>query len=67
MEERHGARIAAVLATDSDLEAWISCATPFDRLVDQLANPVLVERLEGVVSENSRFDVVGQKPARVIA
>lgn len=53
-----------MLATDADLQLWLRLASARDADLDQLANAVLIERLERVVLEDAFLQVGGQKPAR---
>src|SRR5215207_1311212 len=65
--ERHGARLAAVLAADADLEVRPGGATLRHREADQLAHAGLVEHLERVVGEDAAVDVARQKAPGVVA
>jgi hypothetical protein len=58
-------RVAAVLAADADLEV-VACdrAALAHRDVDELADAVGVERLEGVGRQDRLAQVVGQEGAR---
>src|SRR5690606_32446044 len=65
--EGDGGGVAAVLAADAELEAGLGTAPPLDREADELADALLVERLERVVREDPGLDVAGEELARVVA
>src|SRR5688500_1689640 len=67
MAEPHGLRIAAVLAADADLEILALAAPALDRDLDELAHAGFVERREGIFGEDLPLEIIGQKPARVVA
>src|SRR2546426_9267794 len=68
--EPDGNRVTAVLAADADLETRACGASPFDGPEHQLPDPLLVERLERIVCEDSEalfVDVVRQEVPGIIA
>ena len=61
VEERHRARIAAVLAADAELEAGLDRAAALDPERDELADALLVDRLERVLLEHAVLEVDGEE------
>src|SRR5260221_6085320 len=51
-EEADGVRIAAVLAADTDLEIGVRRSSLVRSQPDELADTLLVDRLEGILAEN---------------
>jgi hypothetical protein len=60
-------RVAAVIAADAHLEVGARRAAALDSHLDQLADALLVDRLERVFGDDLLVDVVGQEPADVVA
>src|SRR6185437_3175393 len=59
MAEFHGARLATVLTTDTDLELRTDLATGRYGESNQFSNPVLVQDLERIVGKYTTIHVVG--------
>src|SRR5690606_29440373 len=60
-------RLAAVLTTDTNLEVGASAAATLGTELDQLANTVLIQHLEGVVLQQLALDVARQEAPGVVA
>ena len=56
-----------MLAADAELEAGPGAPAPLGGERDQLADPVLVDRDEGVALENALLDIMGEEAAGVVA
>jgi hypothetical protein len=67
MAEINAARIATVLAANSDFEIAAPCSAALDAHSDERADAFLIEGLERVVAENSLLKVIGEKTADVVA
>src|SRR5215204_7474401 len=61
--EGDGARLAAVLAADADLEAGLDRAPALRPHLHQLSDALAVQDLERVVGQNLHLDVLRQEPA----
>src|SRR5205814_7134636 len=64
--ELHRARLAAVLAANPDLQIGASAPAQPHRDLDELADPFLVEHLEGVLVQDTVLDIEGEEPAGVV-
>jgi hypothetical protein len=53
--------VAAVLAADADLDGVVGLASELDAHLDESADALGVEALEGVVGQDLLVDVVGRK------
>src|SRR4051812_3983734 len=60
-------RVAAMLAADAELEVGANEAAALDGDLHQVADPLLVERDERVLLEDSLGQVSVQEPGRVVA
>ena len=67
MAERDRLRLAAVLAADAELEVVADAAAALDGDPHQVADAVLVDRLERVALEDAVLEVVRQEAAGVVA
>src|SRR6185295_8113671 len=67
MAELHGARLAAVLSADADLQILPRAAAEPHRQLDQLADAFLVEDLKRVLGQDTAVDVEGQETSGVVA
>ena len=56
-----------MLAADPDLQIGAGAPAQPHRDLDELADPVLVEHLEGVLVQDAVLHVEGQEPAGVVA
>ena len=65
--EADGARVPTVLSTNADFQSWIGFPSQLYRHLDELPYTRLVERLEGVISEDPVLDVKWQESPRVIS
>ena len=65
--ERDRLRLAAVLAADAELEVLARAAAALDRDLHQVADAVLVDRLERVALEDAGLEVVREEAAGVVA
>src|SRR5579883_2589518 len=63
--ERHGGRVAAVFAANAELEVAARVAAPFGGGLDQLADPLAVDRYERIGRQDPQFRI-GAKEARGI-
>src|SRR5439155_1394434 len=61
--ERDRVRLAAVLAADAELDAFLAASDPLDGAPLQVADPAPVERLERVPLEHAVLEVAGQELA----
>jgi hypothetical protein len=59
----NGGRVAAVLAADAELDPGLRRAAPLDADPHQVADAVLVDRLERVALEHSVLEVEGEELA----
>jgi hypothetical protein len=59
MAEIHGARLAAVLPTDSDLQIRADLATSGHGESNQFSNAILVQHLERIVGKYTTIYIVG--------
>ena len=66
MAEGDRLRLAAVLAADAELDLLARAAAALDGDLHQVADAVLVDRLERVAIEDSRLEVVGEEAAAVV-
>src|SRR5229473_1555377 len=66
-EEADRIGIAAVLAADTDLELGIRSSSLVRSQPDELADTLLVDRLEGVPGENLLVDVLRKEGAGVVS
>ena len=59
MTELHGARLAAVLPADADLQLRADAPTGGYGKSNQLANPIPVKHLEWIVGKYTTLHVIG--------
>src|SRR5207237_4978354 len=64
--EFHGARLAAVLAADPDLQIAARASAQLDRHLDELADTPLIEALERIFRQEAVLDVKRQESAGVV-
>ena len=68
MAERHGARLAPVLAADPELDVGLRASPPLHGDSHEVSDAVLVDDLERVALEDPVLEVVRQELAlRVVA
>ena len=65
--EGDGLRLAAVLAADAQLDPGPLPAAALDGDLHQVADPLLVDRLERVALEHAALEVIGEEAAAVVA
>jgi hypothetical protein len=67
MAELHGARFAAMLTADPDLQPGTNAPTGRYGKSNQLANPVPIEHLERIVGKYTTIYVSGKKSTGVVS
>src|SRR5258708_39960679 len=65
-EEADGVGVAAVLAADTDLELGVRSSSLVRSQPDELADTLLVDRLEGILGKDLLVDVLGKEGAGVV-
>ena len=67
MTESNGARLAAVLPADSQLDIRTNMASIFNSHLYEPTHPLSVKNLKRIISKNTPIYVRGKEPARIVA